>query len=221
MKADFHGKTAVIVGADPAGQAAALALAREGAAVYACGEYFGELETLAWKEGLSIHTEKLSLTDDPALASFITAAGAQTGAIHVLVCNGQGPVIHKPVTDVEPQEWSRALDQTLRVDWKAVSTALPWLEKAKGAVVFLTSAAQSHLTGDNGVAAVCAAGTESMIKTLASEVASRQIRVNGVALGAEAGEAAGAVLFLASEDASYCTGTTLEAGTMEEQEAGA
>lgn len=220
MKADFYGKTAVVVGTDPAGWEAALALAREGAAVYACGEWPGELETLAQTQDLSIQAEKCSLTDDAALASFLASVGAQTGGIHVLVCSGQGPAIRKPVTAVEPQEWSCAFDQTLRVNWKAVTLALPWLEKTQGAVVFLISAARSCLTGDNGVDAVCAAGMESMLKTMASELASRKIRVNGVALGTGEKEAAGAVLFLASEGASYCTGTILEAGTTEGQEAG-
>ena len=62
-----------------------------------------------------------------------------------------------------------------------------------------------------GVAAVCAAGVESMTKTLASELASRRIRVNAAALGGGVSDLAGAVLFLASQAAPYCTGTLLEA----------
>ena len=52
-----------------------------------------------------------------------------------------------------------------------------------------------------------------MTKTLASELASRHIRINAVAAPEQASELTGAVLFLASHGASYCTGTMLEAGS--------
>ena len=219
MNADFHGKTAVVAGGDPAGQAVALALAREGADVFVCGEHLGELETLAWKEALSIHTEKLPLTDDDALTAFVAAAGERMGAIHVMVCNGRSAPVRKPLTEVTPEERSCAFAETLRTDWKAVLAALPYLERAQDPAVVLLTDSALHRPGPlEGVAAVCAAGVESMTKTLASELASRRIRVNAAALGGGVSDLAGAVLFLASQAASYCTGTLLEAGNTDVRE---
>lgn len=220
MNADFNGKTAVVAGTDPAGQSVALALARAGARVFACGGQLGELEALAWKEGLSIQTKKLAIADGGDLPAFLREAGEAQGAIHVLVCNAQAAPVRKPVTQVTPEEWSAALDGSLRADWKAAAAAVPYLERAEGAaLVFLTTAARRDRL--DGVRAVCAAGVESMTKTLASELASRHIRVNAVAVGPQGEQAAGAVLFLAGGAASYCTGALLEAGTgsIEEVEA--
>ena len=215
MEGIFCGKCAVVTGTDAAGRSAALALAREGAAVYLCGPQPAELESLAEAEGLDIHTGRLELTDDRALSGYISSAGRAQGAIHVLVCGGRGTPVRTPVAETAPEAWSGALDAALRTRWKAVTAALPYLERAgAGAVVLLTSAALLHPAPGDGVDAVCAAGVESMTKTLASELASRHIRVNTVALDGDGAAAGGPVVFLASDRASYCTGALLEAGTM-------
>ena len=146
MNADFHGKTAVVAGGDPAGQAVALALAREGADVFVCGEHLGELETLAWKEALSIHTEKLPLTDDDALTAFVAAAGERMGAIHVMVCNGRSAPVRKPLTEVTPEEWSCAFAETLRTDWKNyVSSTFPSARNSLSGCTFAYSASASTM----------------------------------------------------------------------------
>ena len=141
------------------------------------------------------------------------------GAIHVMVCNGRSAPVRKPLTEVKPEEWSCAFAETLRTDWKAVLAALPYLERAQDPAVVLLTDSALHRPGPlEGVAAVCAAGVESMTKTLASELASRRIRVNAAALGGGVSDLAGAVLFLSSQAASYCTGTLLEAGNTDVRE---
>ena len=214
MKADFCGKTAVVVGNNSACRATALALDREGAKVFICGEHPIEPEAAACMQAQKIHMAQLRPADDQALLAFIAAAWEQTGAIHILVCDGRVAPVYKPLTEVTPEEWSDAIASTLRMNWKAVTAALPYMEGAElPAIVLITDPAVYHAGPLDGVAAVCAAGVESMTKTLASELASRHIRINAVAAPEQASELAGAVLFLASHGASYCTGTMLEAGS--------
>lgn len=173
-----------------------------------------EPEAAACMQAQKIHMAQLRPADDQALLAFIAAAWEQTGAIHILVCDGRVAPVYKPLTEVTPEEWSCAIASTLRMNWKAVTAALPYMEGAElPAIVLITDPAVYHAGPLDGVAAVCAAGVESMTKTLASELASRHIRINAVAAPEQASELAGAVLFLASHGASYCTGTMLEAGS--------
>mgnify|MGYP002802876323 FL=1 len=152
MKADFCGKTAVVVGNNSACRATALALAREGAKVFICGEHPIEPEAAACMQAQKIHMAQLRPADDQALLAFIAAAWEQTGAIHILVCDGRVAPVYKPLTEVTPEEWSGAIASTLRMNWKAVTAALPYMEGAElPAIVLITDPAVYHAGPLDGV----------------------------------------------------------------------
>ncbi len=159
------------------------------------------------------------------------------GRLDVLV-NNAGISINAFTWKYPEESWRKVIDINLTGAFHCIKAVLPYMsERRYGRIVNISSVV--GLTGAAGTVAYSAskAGLIGMMKTVAREVASKNITVNCVAPGyidtgiirdvpdkirektvlpsipmghlGEAEDIAGAVMFLASDDAKYITGEVL------------
>ncbi|HUQ57760.1 SDR family NAD(P)-dependent oxidoreductase [Lentzea sp.] len=141
---------------------------------------------------------------------------------------------HTPFGRVSPDEVDDVLARNLSAPYLTVQTLAPALNEHASIVLMSSIAATAGLPG-LGVYSAAKAGARALARTLAVELAGRGVRVNAVSPGyidtssdpevreflragaatiplARVGrpeEVAAAVLFLASDDAGYITGSDL------------
>jgi 3-oxoacyl-[acyl-carrier protein] reductase len=217
------------------GAAAALALARDGWPVRV---NYREDEDGAREVAARIETEggraRVVQGDvgDPATVADLLEPG-EDGPVLVLV-NNAGLRLDGLSPQLEDEQWQRVIDINLTATFRATREALPAMLRARfGRVVNVASIVGPRANAGQANYAASKAGVIGFTKTVAVEVARRGVTVNAVAPGfietklteevldgdlAKAiparrvgtpEEAAACIRFLASEEASYVTGTTL------------
>jgi 3-oxoacyl-[acyl-carrier protein] reductase len=169
---------------------------------------------------------------DPAAVKALLEPG-EDGPVLVLV-NNAGLRLDGLSPQLEDEQWQRVIDVNLSATFRATREALkPMLRARFGRIVNVASIVGLHANAGQANYAASKAGVIGFTKTVAVEVARRGVTVNAVAPGlietaltAEiAGgelekaiparrigrpeEVAACIRFLASEEASYVTGTTL------------
>ncbi|HSN12991.1 MAG TPA: 3-oxoacyl-[acyl-carrier-protein] reductase [Anaeromyxobacteraceae bacterium] len=239
---DFKGKVALVTGASRGiGRAIAVALAKGGASValnYA-GNDAAANEALALCEQAGAAKAKLykfDIADSAACQKAVDEVVADLGGLHVLV-NNAGIAVDGLVMRVKDEDWSRQLQVNLTGTFNMIRAATRPLMKAKGgSIINLTSVVGEMGNGGQAAYSAAKAGQIGLTKTVARELASRNVRCNAVAPGyietdmtagiAEAGkqklqemiplarlgtadDVANAVAWLASDQASYVTGVVL------------
>jgi 3-oxoacyl-[acyl-carrier protein] reductase len=235
---DFSRKVVLITGGSRGiGRACAVAFADLGAQVvigYAGNEAAAN-ETLALlrTKGRAL---RFDVADSAACAKAVDGVLEEFGRLDVLV-NNAGLAVDGLVVRTKEEDWDKQLDTNLKGAFALIrAAARPMMKQHGGAIVNLTSVVGE--TGNAGQAAYSAskAGLIGLTKSVARELASRNIRVNAVSPGfietdmtarisgetrarmvediplsrlGAASEIAHAVVFLASDEASYITGEVL------------
>ncbi len=234
---DLTGKTALITGASGGiGAEIARALHQAGAVVALSGTRVEPLEALAASLGDRAHVLPCNLADAASVEALPKAAVAAMGSVDVLV-NNAGITKDNLFMRMSDEEWLSVLDVNLTSTFRLCRGVLRGMMKARwGRIVNISSVVGA--TGNPGQAnyAASKAGMVGMSKSLAAEVASRNITVNCIAPGfiatamteklteeqkariltqvpagrmGEVQDIAAAVLYLASPQAGYVTGAVL------------
>ncbi len=234
---DLTGRKALVTGATgDLGEAIARTLHAQGAIVGIHGTRQEKLEALAAELGDRVQVFPADLSDREAVKALGQKAEADLGGVDILV-NNAGITRDGLFVRMSDEDWDKVLEVNLGSAFRLTRELThPMMRRRYGRIINITSVV--GVTGNPGQANYCAskAGMIGFSKSLAQEIASRNVTVNCVApgfiesamtgklndkqketilgavpmkrMGAGA-DIAAAVLYLASAEAAYVTGQTL------------
>ncbi|TFY98667.1 SDR family NAD(P)-dependent oxidoreductase [Ramlibacter rhizophilus] len=245
MSALLQGDIAIVTGSDSGiGQASAIALAREGADVVVT--WFGDREGAGrTAEAVRGHGRRalevrLDVRDPQSVEQLFERAVRELGTPTILVNNAGIDSVSANVKDMRIEDWDRTLRTNLYGPFFCCQQFIRRIEGSgrHGSIVNITSVHQEVPRAGGSAYDVSKGGLRNLTRTLALELAQKDINVNNVAPGMiltpmnqealddpqarerqvqsipmkRAGrpeEIAEAVVFLASPKARYVHGTTL------------
>ncbi|MCC7184280.1 MAG: glucose 1-dehydrogenase [Rhodocyclaceae bacterium] len=182
--------------------------------------------------------DRLDVADEAGWQGLIAAIRARHGRLDILV-NNAGILIMKPMLETSLDEWERIFAVNARGVFLGCKTAAPVMIAAGGGAIINISSIYGLIAPAGATAYEATKGAVRLFtKGVAAELAAHNIRVNSVHPGvvdtgmteaflrdaavtdrllgptlirrpAQARELANAILFLASDEASYMTGSEL------------
>ncbi|HUO89121.1 MAG TPA: 3-oxoacyl-[acyl-carrier-protein] reductase [Rhizomicrobium sp.] len=236
---DLTGKTALVTGASGGiGGAIARALHAQGAAVVLSGTRADALEAVKNELGARAFVAVCNLGDKDSVEGLVKAAEAAAGAPIDILVNNAGITRDNLFMRMKDEEWDQVIAVNLTAAFRLSRAVLRGMMKKRwGRIVSITSVVGATGNPGQGNYAAAKAGLVGMTKSLAAEVASRNITANCVAPGfiqtamtevltdqqkeqistripagrmGTPAEIAAAVVYLASEEAAYVTGETIQ-----------
>lgn len=234
---DLTGKCALVTGASGGiGSDIARALHGQGATVALSGTRREALDALAAELGDRTHVLPCNLSDATAVDALPKQAEDAMGSLDILI-NNAGLTRDNLFMRMKDEEWDEVIRVNLTAAFRLSRGVLRGMMKRRwGRIIGITSVVGVMGNPGQGNYAASKAGMIGMTKSLAQEVASRNITANCIAPGfirsamtdalneeqqgrimstipagrlGEAAEIAAAAVYLASDEAAYVTGQTL------------
>jgi glucose 1-dehydrogenase len=239
----LKGRCALVTGASSGiGEAVARRLAAAGATVIlvyrshpaAAKKIVAEIKASAG-EAVALHAD---MAKERSIKSLFAQVFRKFGAVDILV-NSAGMENKSPFLKMPLRDWDQVMTVNLRAVFLCSQLAAQRMVKNGGGTIINLSSVH-QLIPWGGYAHYCASkgGLDMLMKTMALELADKNVRVNNVAPGAiatpineswlhdpakrrqvlkliparrigEPEEVAAAVMYLAGDEASYVTGTTV------------
>ncbi|MCO6409951.1 MULTISPECIES: 3-oxoacyl-[acyl-carrier-protein] reductase [Hoeflea] len=234
---DLTGRKALVTGASGGiGEAIARQLHSRGATIGLHGTRVERLEALAADLGDRVHMFPADLSDRDAVSALGKSAEERLEGVDILV-NNAGITKDGLFVRMSDDAWDQVLEVNLTAVFRLTrELAHPMMKRRNGRIINITSVV--GVSGNPGQANYCAAkaGMIGFSKSLAQEIAPRNVTVNCVAPGfiesamteklndkqkdaimgaipmrrmGTGTEIASAVTWLASDEASYVTGQTI------------
>lgn len=231
----LDGRRAVVIGAASGiGRESALALAAQGAEVVCADRDADAAEQTAQAAGGTARSYPLDVLQTDA----VDRAAADLGPVDVLVVT-PAMNVRKRILDYTMEEFDRVVTLNLRAAFALVRAfGGPMAERGQGSIIGFASIRAVTVEPGQGVYAATKSGLVQLLRTAAAELGPSGVRVNAVAPGvvetpltapikadpawydayaaksalgrwATPDELAGAVVYLASDAASFVTGTVL------------
>jgi NAD(P)-dependent dehydrogenase (short-subunit alcohol dehydrogenase family) len=231
-------RRALVIGAASGiGQASCLGLSSFGAEVI-CADINADdtaqtAEMIAQRGGRA-QAIRLDMCDADSIASAADAIGTPDVLVVTPAIN-----VRKRLVDVTDDEFDNVIELNLKGNFRVFRAFAPRMaERGKGSIIAFSSVRATVVEPGQGVYAATKAGTLQMVRALAAEFGESGVRVNAIAPGvvetpltrqikadeawyrayadksvmrrwAQPSELVGAVVFLASDAASYVTGSYL------------
>ena len=233
-------RLAVVTGAARGiGRAVVLELLKQGRIVAGLdvnSEQLGELENVVKEAGFSCKTSCVDITDTAAFTETLESLAAEYGGIGILV-NNAGITRDKLILQMSDEDFDAVVDVNLRAAFIAMRIAARSMVRNKfGRIISLSSVA--GIIGNAGQSnyAASKAGLIGLTKTVARELARKNVTANCIAPGfivtdmtdklpepvkeaakqiiplrrfGSVDDVAKAIAFLASDEAGYITGQVL------------
>ncbi|MDR2561338.1 MAG: 3-oxoacyl-[acyl-carrier-protein] reductase [Holophagales bacterium] len=239
---ELNGKVALVTGASQGiGEVIAKKLAKQGATVV-CGSLpstVGDLEGVVASikaDGGAASYVLLDMMDAASVKAAVNETAEKHGGLHILV-NNAGVTKDKLLIQMKEDEYDLVMDVNLKGAWLASQAAAkPMMKQRWGRIVNIASVVGQMGNVGQSNYATSKAGLIGLTKTVARELASRNVTCNAVAPGyiatkmtdslpdevkenftkqiplgrmGTAEDIANAVAFLCSEEAGYISGATL------------
>jgi NAD(P)-dependent dehydrogenase (short-subunit alcohol dehydrogenase family) len=235
---DLSEKTAAVIGGGSGiGEAVAIGAAQLGAAVVVLDANEEAARRVAAGIGTAASAGTLDIRDAAAVQRSLETVARRRG-LDIVICTPSINV-RKPILAYEPEEFDRVVAVNLKGSFNVLQAAGRVMTKqGSGSIVIFSSIRSQVVEPGQSVYAMTKAGIVQLVRTGASEFGPYGVRVNAVGPGvvetpltapikanadwyaayanksalkrwARADEMVGPTLFLASDAASYVTGTIL------------
>jgi len=182
------GRKALITGGDSGmGRAAAIAYAREGADVainYLPAEQTDADEVLelikkAGRKGVGLAGD---LREEAFCKTLVADAVRELGGLDIVVCNAGRQQTHASILDISSEDFDATMKTNIYAPFWIIKAAVPHLQPGS-AIIGTTSEQAYDPSPDLYDYAQTKAATMNYVKSLSKQLASKGIRVNGVAPG--------------------------------------
>ena len=230
----FTDRVAIVTGGGRGiGKAIVQGFARERARVVVTARTAGEIAdvaheiVLAGGEAIGVVCD---VSDEASVQRMVDEAISHWGRIDILINNAATNLPDIDVVDMQPDAWRRVVDVNLTGPFLCARALLPkMIEQGSGSIVNISSIGGRHGSKGRGPYRAAKAGLINLTETLAAENFSHGVRVNCVCPGGvetemlrvigasldrqlmTPDEMANVVLYLASDDSSAVTGTSIDA----------
>jgi NAD(P)-dependent dehydrogenase (short-subunit alcohol dehydrogenase family) len=201
-------------------------------------EAASRVASCAQRDGAAADAARLDITDSAAVERAFADLRARYGALDIVVCT-PAINVRKPILQYTDEELSRVIDVNLKGSFGVLRAAGRIMTAQKrGSIVLFSSIRSQVVEPGQAVYAATKAGVLQMVRTAAAEFGPHGVRVNAIGPGvvetpltaqikanaewysayaaksvfgrwATAEEMVGPAVFLASDAASYVTGTIL------------